>query len=318
MQEDYEDNYIEDSAPVEREEAPAAAEARHEPDYEAEARKQGWKPQDEFDGPKEKWRPAKEFVDRGNEDPRILRSRVDKLDKLYEGVKRERENERKELERAFNERIERQERMARVALQRQRESYEQQIAAAKREAVSLGDTERYAQIENHEQHIRQQWAEDDKQLTKTEERPAPAQQQANEPTPEVKAWLGRNSWFNKDQALTEVATAYEDYLAKARPGLTLEERLEETRKHVVKEFPHKFGRKAAMNGDGRSGSPVEGSQRTAGQEGGSDGGFSELPAEARQQFKDFVKEKLFKDDAAGRREYAKYYFEPNSDKAKVR
>jgi hypothetical protein len=315
MQDDYEDSYIEESVPQAREDAPARQEAVAEPDYEAEARKQGWKPKEEFDGPSDKWRPAKEFVDRGNEDPRILRSRVDKLDKLYEGVKRQWQADLTAKEREFNARVERLNKVSELALQRQRESYEGQIAAAKRAAVAEGDAERYDQLDQHERAVKQQWAQEDKEVL-PQAQPVAKPNGAAPPPAEVDGWIKRNPWFNKDQALTDEATAYEDYLAKAKPGLSLEERLEETRKHVVNQFPHKFGKKPGMNGNGearRGASPVEGSQRSAAS-GDSDGGFGQLPSEARQQFKAFVKEKLFVDDAAGRAKYARYYNNPNADK----
>ena len=308
---DYEDNYIEESAPPTREEAEPSQEA--EQNYEAEARKQGWKPKEEFDGPQDKWRPAKEFVDRGNEDPRILRSRVDKLDKLYEGVKKQWQADLKAKEAEFNERVERHSRMAERALREQRQTYEQQIAAAKREATLTGDVERYDQIEQHERAVKQQWARDDKETAPQAQTTA----RAPTPAPEVNNWIAKNPWFNKDHALTEVATAYEDYLARAKPGLSLDERLEETRRHVVAEFPHKFGKKAAgMNGASRGGSPVEGAQRGANGGSSDDGGFSDAHAEVKAQFKSFVKEGLYKDIAADRKRYMTYYNNPNADKVR--
>lgn len=314
MQEDYEESYIEE-APEATYEAPERQEAASEPNYEADARKQGWKPKDEFDGPADKWRPAEEFVKRGNEDPRILRSRVDKLDKLYAGVKREWQADISAKEKEFNERVERLNRVSELALRSQRESYEGQIAVAKRQAAAEGDVERFDSLEAHERAVKKQWAAEDKEVA-----PQPiAKPNGSAPPPaaEVTSWMDRNKWFNKDPALTDEATAYEDYLAKSAPGMSIDERLEETRKHVVAKFPHKFGKKAAMNGSTetrKGGSPVEGAQRGAGNGADSDGGFAKLPAEARAQFKAFVKEKLFTDDAAGRAKYAKYYDNPNADK----
>jgi hypothetical protein len=315
MQDDYEDSYIED-APEAVTEAPERQEATTEPNYEADARKQGWKPREEFDGPAEKWRPAKEFVERGNEDPRILRSRVDKLDKLYEGVKRQWQSDLTAKEREFNERVERLNRVSELALKSQREAYERQIEAAKSAAVDEGDRQRYEELRQHQAEVKQQWAKEDKEVL-PQAQPA-AKPATTAPAPEVASWMDRNKWFNKDTALTEEATAYENYLAQAKPGMSLDERLEETRKHVVAQFPHKFGKKAGMNGASeqrRGGSPVEGSQRVGGNGADSDGGFAQLPKEARDQFKAFVKEKLFTDDAAGRSKYARYYENPNADKA---
>jgi|SRR5687767_7499323 len=309
MNEDYQDEYIPDA-----QEAPQEAPERQEPDYEGEARRQGWKPQEEFDGPAEKWRPAKDFVERGNEDPKILRSRVDKLDKALNEVRRYSKEREEQLAREHNERYERLSRMQERALREQREGYERQIEAAKRAAVREGDDTRYDELLKHQQEVRAEWRKEDQEA-------APVQQpQRNvpsipEPAPETKSWIDRNPWFQKDRALTDEAIAYENYLASSRPGMSVEERLEETRAHVIKTFPHKFGRKATSSQPPRTGgSPVEGSQRASGPASSPDGGFGKLPAEARQQFKAFVKEGVFKDDDASRAKYAKYYNEPNIDK----
>lgn len=312
QQDEYEDSYIEEAPTVAAAEPAARQEAASEPDYKADALKQGWRPLEEFDGPKEKWRSAKEFVERGDTDPKILRSRVDKLDKALDQVRKQARAELDAREKDHNARYERLNRVSELALQSQRRQYETQIESAKRAAAAEGDTQRYDDLAQHEKAVKAEWVKEDAGL-KPEPAAKPAAQ--NEPQPEVKSWMGKNPWFNKDTALTDEATAYEDYLAKAKPGLSLEERLEETRKHVVAQFPHKFGKKPSMNTEtARGGSPVEGSQRGAGNGADSDGGFGKLPAEARAQFKAFVKEKLFTDDAAGRAKYAKYYDNPNADK----
>lgn len=310
MQEDYEAEYIGDDTPPEsHQEGVERQEETEAPSYEAEARKQGWKPQDEFPGPAEKWRPADEFVERGNRDPAILRSRVEKLDRANEALQRRLEEQQQD----FGQRFDRLSRTQEMALQRQREQLESQFSSVKRQAVDTGDTELYDRVEQQERETRKAWADEDKQQQEpVRQREAP---QTPAVQPEVKAWIDRNStWYNKDPVLTDEAEAFEEYLAKTKPGLSLEERLEETRKHVVNQFPHKFGRKPQMNGNGqqRSGSPVDGGQRQPGSS-GDDHGFSQLPSEARQQFKTFVKEGVFEDTAAARSEYAKYYIKPNAD-----
>lgn len=310
MTDDYDAEYIGDDTPPEsHEEATAQVEEPQGTDYEAEARKQGWKPKDEFDGPAERWRPADEFVNRGNQDPKILYSRVQKLDKTLSEERRAREEERRQVE----DRFERLTRMQEMALLRQRQSIQTQFANVKRQAAAEGDTELYDHVEKQERETRQQWADEDRQQ---EQAKPQAQTKQFDVQPEVRSWIERNPWFDRDRTLTEEATAYETYLAQSRPGLSLEERLEETRKHVVNQFPHKFGRKQKMNGQQRSGSPVDGGQRQAGAA-SDDNGFSQLPGEARQQFKAFAKEGLFEDTAAGRAQYARYYNDPNADKRAV-
>jgi hypothetical protein len=315
MQDDDYDDYIPDPSPEAVEDAPAQAEAPEARDYEADARKQGWKPKDEFDGPADKWRPADEFVKRGNEDPRILRTRVDKLDKLYSGVKAQWQADLSAKEKEFNERVERLNRVSELALKRQRDTYEAQIATAKRQAVQEGDAERYDQLEQHERAVQAEWRKEDEAVAEQPKPKSDPREAAPKLLPETETWVSKNaSWFNKDRTLTDEAIAYENYLAQSQPGLSVAERLEKTREHVVTTFPNKFGRKNGMSQDNRKGSPVEGSQRGPGGSANADGGFGQLPSEARTQFKAFVKEGIFKDSDADRASYAKYYSNPNADK----
>lgn len=305
---DYEAEYIGDSEPVDSPAEPVEEqEDVQAADYEAEARKQGWKPQEEFDGPSDKWRPAEEFVKRGNEDPRILYSRVTKLDRTLAEERRAREEER----RAVEDRFERLNQMNLLALQRQRQQLEAQFSHAKRLAVKDGDEELYNRVEQQEQETRKAWQEEDQwQQQNTQAKPQPAQQQLQ---PEVSSWIERNPWFNKDQALTEEATAYEEYLARTQPGLSLDERLEKTREHVAAQYPNKFGRRPRTNGAQRQGSPVDSGARQPGQ-GGVDHGFAQLPNEFKAQFRNFVKEGIFEDTPKARAEYAKYATDPNADR----
>ncbi len=216
MSDDYADEYIPDSAPQAVEEAPPQAEQANGRDYEGEARKQGWKPQDEFDGPADKWRPAKEFVDRGNEDPRILRSRVDKLDKLYEGVKKQWQADLSTKEKEFNARVERLNKVSELALQRQRESYEGQIATAKRQAAAEGDVERFDQIEQHEREVKKAWAADDAEVAKQPEQTRHDPRQAA-PTPCAaptgRGWR-RSRWSGRNRP---APSAVRGHRARAKP-----------------------------------------------------------------------------------------------------
>jgi hypothetical protein len=117
-----------------------------------------------------------------------------------------------------------------------------------------------------------------------------------------------------------VANAHHGKLLKDKPGLTLAENLEETRKYVAKRYPEKF---KADDDDEQGdddkparGSRVEGGSRVAG--GSSGSAYSKLPADAKAQADKFIKEDgLFlekgetadKDLSKARERYAKQYLE---------
>jgi hypothetical protein len=311
---EYEEEYVPD--PVDEEayesgtDAHTAEETGNGYDYEAEARKQGWRPRDEFSGGDDDWVDAKTFVERGNTNPRILQSRVEKLDRALQ----EKDRKLQEMQETYDKRLQNVSKMTEYALQQQRKNLESQFAAVKRQAVQVGDEELYDKVEQQEQQTRQQWAKEDEARQQDRDEPKKRDDQPTSP-PEVEAWKARNTWFEKDRTLTDEAVAYESYLAQARPGMTVEERLEATREHVVRQFPQKFGKKEkqTMSEERRRGSPVESGQRSAGSAKQNDAGFSKLPAEAKDQFNSFVKEGLFKDDVSSRAEYAKHYSDGLAD-----
>jgi hypothetical protein len=118
-----------------------------------------------------------------------------------------------------------------------------------------------------------------------------------------------------------VANAHHGKLLKDKPGMTLEENLEETRKYVAKRYPEKFGKQEDVDDEGEDdkparGSRVEGGSRVPG--GGSRSKYSQLPADAKTQCDKFIKEDgLFlekgedpaKDLAKARERYATQYLE---------
>jgi len=311
---EYEEEYVPDAdeeADESGEEGHTVEETGNGYDYEAEARKQGWRPREEFSGDGDDWVDAKTFVERGNTNPRILQSRVEKLDRALQ----DKDRKLQEMQETYDKRLQNVSKMTEYALQQQRKNLESQFSAVKRQAVQVGDEELYDKVEQQEQQTRQQWAREDEQRRKDSDEPKKQADKPDEPA-EVGDWKARNPWFEKDRTMTDEAVAYESYLAQARPGMSLQERLEATREHIVKEFPQKFGRreKQNMSEDRRRGSPVESGQRSAGAAKQNDGGFSKLPPEAKGQFESFVKEGLFKDDVASRAEYAKHYGDGAADR----
>jgi hypothetical protein len=58
----------------------------------------------------------------------------------------------------------------------------------------------------------------------------------------IGGWIAENNWYSTDPEMQAVANAHHGKLLKDKPGLTLAENLEETRKYVAKRYPEKFGK----------------------------------------------------------------------------
>lgn len=253
-------------------------------DIEARARAQGWVPRDQFRGPPDQWRDASAFVARGEEEMPILRERL-----------RDTTRKLSEIERDYQQRFERMERINAITLQRQREQLENAYLAAQRTAVESGDVDRWGQLEadkraalrNHDESVAP---------------PPPPQHtapQANDLPPEVArtvdAWVQRNPWFNADQEMNAVATKAFGRIQAENPYGDLNDHLKETENYVRQRYADKF---AAPK---RTASVESGNRQASAQRGK---GAASLPAEARSAGEKFVREGIFKD----LNEYAKDYW----------
>lgn len=298
---------------------PAQSQGGEERDYEAKARKMGWKPKEEWDGSPENWRDAKTFVERG--DPVVMRERVDKLEQ--ERARERAESRRQQQE--MQKHLEGMRRTQEFALKRQREQFTAQIEAVKQQAARDGDPELYNHARQQEQQARQAWEQEDKQLSEAYPQPQPQQQQ--EAPPHVQDWLERNPWYQQDEAMQTTAIGIEQHLLKTAPGLSEAERLEQVSQRIREVYPGHFGgqqqqqqtqQRSQANGQARrQGSPVEGAQRMAGPQHSASGRFGELPGDAKSEYKSLVEAGHLKDDAKTRKDYAEVYFNPNIDKERA-
>lgn len=246
-------------------------------DEEAEARAFGWKSPDEWTGEK-----PPGYID----NPQDYIARLNNFTP-FRKVREELENSKRE----FNERTRRLEAMQAQAMEKQRQQYEarmQEIHAGKRRAVEEADTQAYDRWEQQERALGAppQWPQQ--------------QPQDQGPAPEVEQYIQTNDWA-KDPILWDFAArsvdANPEIMAKS-PG----EQLAYAEQKVREYFPHKFEQ------------PKQRQQRQMVDGGGLAGGrqkgaFDKLPAEAKEQFRKFVKEGLFTDDEAGKKEYADGYNE---------
>lgn len=264
-------------------------------DVETRARAMGWVDKDEFRGDPARWRPADEFVQRGeNEMPLLrenLRRTTDQLTELQTRLSRQ--------EQEFKGTVQRIERMSDTALKRQREQLEESYAAAMRNAAASGDLERYQQLETGKAVAISNF---DQQASEAREQPKPPPSAPQGPTPEyttkVESWAQRNAWYKTDPELHNVANGYSAFLTQMNPNITLDDNLAQTESYMKKRFADKFG--AAPSGP----AAVEGGGSRMSGTVGRGKGWNDLPADAREQAKKFIREGLFKDES----DYAKDYW----------
>ena len=284
------------------------------------AKQIGWKDPKEWKGspPRNGFVKAKEYLERAETVIPIMRSENKKL-------KDEAAELRAELK-AFKEEtkltVSNMAKMSKVALDRQRSQLEDKYSTAIDAATEVGDKEAVRKLRADERKDLKEFdaAADEVAEKKTEE----GKKDVNAALPKdvqdtIGHWIGENTWYSSDPEMQAVANAHHGKLLKDKPGLTLAENLEETRKYVAKRYPEKF--KVEDEPDEESadekparGSRVEGGSRMAGGGGGSR--FSKLPADAKTQADKFIKEDgLFlekgedpvKDLAKARERYAVEY-----------
>lgn len=242
-----------------------------ERDYEADARKYGWRPKEEFKGPKDRWKDAETFVRDSEENLHVVRSVLD--------------SERKE----HAERLARVERAATAAYETAKRNFDQKTAELENQLryfASKGDLSSFDQV--------------NKQL-KDFTSNAPQLPEAVGRTPD-EIFQADNPWYGADLAMTGYAEKYSQRLASTSPGLGLEENLRQTKAAVMQEFPHKFA-----NGSPRGKFPAVdagSSFPSAGRKNGNRKTGADLPSDVRSIGERFVKQGLFK----SLDEYATDYF----------
>lgn len=233
------------------------------PQAEADARLMGWVPKDEFRGNPDEWMDAEAFVRRGREITPILRKNNERL------LNKVRELETKLMEdrntfgefRKYHE----------TTLENQRASALAQLKAARKEAIANSDGDAFEQIEEHIKQVEAFKGPEVKPAAKPVEHP-----------PEVKAWFDKNSWYQEDIVLQDVANEVAERLARGRPDLQGVEFLETVKTIVTERMPQKF-KNPARNGPAQ----VEGASPRAPKGGKS---YNDLPAEAKAMCDLFVRD----------------------------
>jgi hypothetical protein len=281
------------------------------------AKQIGWKDPSEWKGspPKNGFVKAKQYLERAETVIPIMRSENKKLkDELAEA-----KADLKTFKEGTAKTIENMSRMTKVALDRQRAQLEDKYSVAIDAAAEVGDKEQVRKLRDAERKDLKEFdaAAEEVAEDKTEK----GKKDVNAALPKdvqdtIGHWIGENTWYSTDPEMQMVANAHHGKLLKDKPGLTLAENLEETRKYVARRYPEKFKVDDDESDDEKParGSRVEGGSRVAGGGGGSR--FAKLPADAKAQADKFIKEDgLFlekgedpvKDLAKARERYAADY-----------
>ena len=179
------------------------------PEIEKRALEMGWRPREEFNGSDDDFIDAKEFV-----------RRKPLFDKIEHSSK-----EIKELRKAFTALTEHYTKVKENEYNRALQS----LKAARKEALSNGDGDRFDVIDEEIKRVEQE-AADVKQVQEVPKEP--------ELHPTFVSWQNRNPWYNTERHMRVFADDYGRNLAAQ--GMAPEQVLAAVETAVKKEFPTKF------------------------------------------------------------------------------
>lgn len=232
-----------------------------ERDFEAEAKAEGWVPQDQYKGDPARFISAEDFVKRGETITPILNARL----------KKEREKVT-DLERRFQERegvFAEFQTFQEKALKKANEERAEAIAeleAARTKAVTDGDGQAFTQADAKLQKLR-------------EEEPPPKKEEQRD-SPAVTAWKTENPWYGTDMELTDIADGLSNSVGRENPGLKGKAFLDKLTERVKAVVPKKF------ENPRRGEKLVEDGNRKRSEK---DKGYDDLPDDARKACEKFVK-----------------------------
>jgi hypothetical protein len=220
-------------------------------DYEAEAKEQGWAPEEEWRGKPEDFKSAEQFIKDGENIPAILKSKVEKLEGRVEQLL--------DSNKKFNE-------MSQRTLKKEREEKEKAIAQledVRKQAITEGDGEAFDRA--------------DKQINELRE---DIQPQTTEIDPVAKKWLDSNPWYETNDKLAVHADGLADRLVAK--GYTGQAYFDELTRQVHEAFPEEFGNKNRSKPSSvESATPSSPSSKHT---------FDSLPADAKEAYAQFKRD----------------------------
>lgn len=252
---------------------------------EAEAREQGWVPQDEWTGPPDAWRDADTFIAKGQQVTAIMRKKL-------AGKDRELAELRKQLEGTSGTVSELRDYIATV----EQKAFDRAVASLKaqrKDALSNGDFGGAAELEEQIDTLKEA-----RSSVPEVKKSAPPPGDGNPPAadqvhPDVARWMQHNPWFveaNQDAvdfangAALSLVKRYQAQGQQKPPA----EILEEVTGKVRQRFPELFEAPAAMfDSSSSGGAGRQSSGRATGK------GFNSLPADAKAQFQRFYDQNFY-------------------------
>lgn len=224
-----------------------------ERDFEAEARKQGWTPEEEWSGdpPKHGFKTAEQFIDDGEQITPLLKGKVERLESRVEQLL--------ESNKKFNE-------FSQRSLDKEKKEKQllvKELEAARKQAVTDGDGEAFDRA--------------DRQLDELREEPINTQGI----DPLAKTWLESNPWYETNAKLAAYADGIADRLVAQ--GYTGKAYFDELTNEVKETFPDDFGNKKRS----KPNSVEAGTEAVVNSD---EHTFDNLPKEAKDAFKDFSRD----------------------------
>lgn len=166
-----------------------STEESQDANFEAQASKMGWKPQEKFKGDPARWVDAKTYVERGEEVLPIVKAQLRKteteLAEVRKAAQEWQEFNRKATEREVSE---------------WRAKFEQAVQD-KAAAISKGDGEAAVEAEARQEELKAN-------------RPEQPKKDTPQVNPLFAAWKAQNDWFDVDEEKTDIATGIGLRLAK--------------------------------------------------------------------------------------------------------
>jgi hypothetical protein len=240
------------------------------PEIAERARRLGWRPQEEYKGTRE-WVPAEKFIETAENELPVLRSHLRRLDDVYVKETGALKSEIAELKQVMGDFRE----FASRGEQRAFEKAKRELEEKRDVAVAHADTETFKATQKEID-----------ELDKSVKPPKPAEVEKpkiDAPDPAITSWIGENPWFTTDSELMEYAKAQDQFLMKAKPGLSVAERLAMVKDRTKKEYPDKFGNPKR---DQASSVSEPGSHPALRKKGKT---YDDLPAEAKAACDKFVR-----------------------------
>lgn len=260
-------------------------------DFEREARRQGWVPQDSFRGDDLDWVDAQTFVQRGREINPILRANNDRLKVQLDSL----QNQNNVLVQELTELKKGQS----VIQKRDYDTTLGMLKSARLEAMEGGDHEKFFMLDEQIDQLRGQREQLVPQVRETP-------QQSSAPDPEFQAWHRENPWYGVDEWRTVTTNKIAEETRHSYPQLIGRKFLDEVVLEAQTRYPRDFGlavKERPSNAMRHSMVDENNGRRPVVSESRNRYSTADLPGDARAAMQKFVKDGLMTE-----KRYVELYF----------